>query len=126
MRCGTQTDVDIDGLKADMVDLVNGAKPTSPRSTEAEEVDADLEVLDGQDVCESLIMDIHFIYVAPDLAVEFTLRQNDVRSMLPEASLQVGNVTSRGVIRLQLQLLGRYPFFGNASVSLWSNPQQRH
>jgi hypothetical protein len=118
MRCGTQADVDIDGLKVDMVDLVNGAKPTSPRSTAAEEVEAELAAVDGQDVCESLIMDIHFIYVAPDLAVEFTLRQNDVRSMLPEASLQVGNITSRGVVRLQLQLLGRYPFFGNASVSL--------
>jgi hypothetical protein len=110
------------GDVADVVDRVNDIVSKHTQSHTNTHLDTQTDAgtsthTDTPTICESLVMDIHFTYAAPDFAIEFSLRQNDVRSFLPEASLQLGDLRAKGVMRMNMQLLGTYPFFGNATVS---------
>lgn len=68
--------------------------------------------------CEQLIADIDFSYVSQNMDLVFTLRPDDMKSVLPEGVIAISDLSMRGRLRMHIDLIPEYPFFGNATVRL--------
>jgi hypothetical protein len=66
--------------------------------------------------CDQLILDINLLYVSKDLDIIFSLRTNEIKSVLPEFTIGLSELLFDGWIRFKIQLTNDYPFFGNATV----------
>jgi hypothetical protein len=66
--------------------------------------------------CDQLILDINLLYVSKDLDIVFSLRTNEIKSVLPEFTIGLSELLFDGWIRFKIQLTNDYPFFGNATV----------
>lgn len=76
----------------------------------------------SMETCQQVIGDIDFLYVSKDLDFVFTLRPNDVKSVLPETMISISDFTIKGRLRMHIDLIPEYPFFGNATVSFIDLP----
>ena len=73
--------------------------------------------------CMHVVMDIDFAYASKDMDTVFTFRSDEIKSLLPEASITFSEVLLEGIFRLDAELTPAYPFLGNATVSFLEMPK---
>jgi hypothetical protein len=54
--------------------------------------------------------------------IAFSLRNTDVQSVLPEATVKLSEISLSGTVRIDSELTSDYPFVGNATVSFLHLP----
>jgi hypothetical protein len=67
--------------------------------------------------CHHLVAYVDFKYLSQDMDIVFSLRSPDVKSVLPEATVKLSEISLSGVVRIDAELSSDYPFVGNASIS---------
>ena len=72
--------------------------------------------------CQHLIAEVDFSYLSRDMDIAFSLRNTDVQSMLPEATVKLSEISLSGTVRIDSELTSDYPFVGNATVSFLHLP----
>ena len=72
--------------------------------------------------CHHLVAYVDFKYLSQDMDIVFSLRSPDVKSVLPEATVKLSEISLSGVVRIDAELSSDYPFVGNASISFTRLP----
>lgn len=72
--------------------------------------------------CQHLVADIDFSYLSQDMDIVFSLRSPDVKSVLPEATVRLSEISLSGTFRIDAELTADYPFVGNATISFLRTP----
>lgn len=72
--------------------------------------------------CQHLVADVDFSYQSRDMDIVFSLRSPDVKSVLPEATVRLSEISLSGSVRIDAELTADYPFVGNASISFLRLP----
>ena len=70
----------------------------------------------GGSGCERLLLDLDLSFVTNDMDIVLTLRSQDVKSVLPEATVTLSGLVLSGILRLDAELTPEYPFVGNTTV----------
>ena len=66
--------------------------------------------------CDRLVVEMDAVYASKDMGVVLTLRNSDLKTLLPEVSVTLAEVHLAGKLRLNMSLSPDYPFIGEGQV----------
>jgi hypothetical protein len=67
--------------------------------------------------CQLLVIDTEFGYASKDLEIVLGIRSNELQGMFTEITVALTELVFSGKLRLNIELIPEYPFFGNCTVS---------
>ena len=72
--------------------------------------------------CTHVVVDVDFAYASKEMDTIFTFRSDEIKSLLPEASITFSEVLLEGLFRIDAELTPTYPFLGNATMAFLNLP----